>query len=328
MKPHSRLIRGLLAVIALVILNNAYSQSNEFPNRPIKIIVGFAAGGGTDSVARILGKSLGEILGQPIVIDNKPGANGMIANELVSKAPADGYTLLMGAAGPLTISPNFYEKVSFDTLNDYQAIALVGVSPFILTVNSNLNVNSVLELTALAKAQPGKLNYASSGTGGSTHMAGELYKKQAGIVMTHVPYKGLQPAVVDLLSGQVQLVFADPGVVLPLIADKKLKALAMSGSRRSSALPSLPTMAEAGLPDYRAETWYGLVAPAGTDAPIVARLNTAVRTALAIPETKKQFDTIGIDLVPSTSEQFSILIKQDFRKWSLLIKEAGLKLSN
>ena len=320
--------RTTVSTLLLLALCPLAAQAQQYPNRPIKVLVGFAAGGGTDIVARVVGKNLGDVLGQPIVIENKPGASGMIANEIIAKAPADGYSLLVVGAGPMTISPNLLQTPTFDALKDFQPISMFGIAPFVLVVNPSMKVNTVAEFTALAKAQPGKLNFASSGTAGSPHMAGELYKRQAGVDIVHVPYKGLQPAVVDVVAGQVQAVFADLSVVLPLIQGGKLKPLAVTSAKISSFLPNVPTMAEAGLPDYRAETWYGLVAPAGIPAPIVKRLNEAVRIVLASPDIKANLASQGFELVPSTPDEFFGQIRHDYNKWSALIKDAGIKLSN
>ena len=320
--------RTTVSTLLLLALCPLAAQAQQYPNRPIKVLVGFAAGGGTDIVARVVGKNLGDVLGQPIVIENKPGASGMIANEIIAKAPTDGYSLMVVGAGPMTISPNLLQTPTFDALKDFQPISMFGIAPFVLVVNPSMKVNTVAEFTALAKAQPGKLNFASSGTAGSPHMAGELYKRQAGVDIVHVPYKGLQPAVVDVVAGQVQAVFADLSVVLPLIQGGKLKPLAVTSAKRSSFLPNVPTMAEAGLPDYRAETWYGLVAPAGIPAPIVKRLNEAVRIVLASPDIKANLASQGFELAPSTPDEFSGQIRHDYNKWSALIKDAGIKLSN
>jgi tripartite-type tricarboxylate transporter receptor subunit TctC len=318
------LARSLAAVmLACVLASPALGQ--EYPVRPIKIVVTFPAGGGADFVARAIAPKLSEALGQPVVIDNRAGANGGIGNEVVAKSAPDGYTLLLGAAGALTMAPHLYQKLPFDTFKDFEPVSMVGSSPFILTVNPSVPANSVRELTALAKAKPGTLNYGSSGTGGAPHLAGELYRSLAGVDIVHVPYKGLAPAITDLLGGQVQMLFADVGLVAPHIKAGKLKALAVTGRQRASAFPDLPTMIEAGVPGYTAGTWYGILAPAGTPPAIVKRLNSELVKLLATPEIKKQFALQGVEPAGDRPDQFAALIRDDYDKWAKLIKEAKIK---
>jgi tripartite-type tricarboxylate transporter receptor subunit TctC len=252
-----------------------------------------------------------------------------VANEMVAKSAPDGYTLLVAAAGAMTIAPNINANAGFDTFRDFEPIALVVTSPYLLTVNPSVPAKNLAEFTALAKASPGKLNFASAGTGGAPHLAGELYKRMAGVDLVHVPYKGLAPAITDVLGGQVQAVFADINLVLKQIEAGKLKALAITGTQRFAALPDLPTMAEAGLPGYQAQTWYGLVAPAGTPASVIKRLHAEVSKALALPEMRSQFATQGMlpASASATPADFAALIRTDFDKWRKLIKEAGIKAS-
>ena len=321
---------GLWMTMSIALLAAACAPAHEaiaqaYPARPIKLVVTFPAGGGADFVGRIIAGKLTDALGQPVVVDNRAGAGGMIGNEVIAKSPPDGYALLLGAAGALTIAPNLYEKVAFDTLKDFEPVALLASSPFILTVNPSVKVNTLAEVTALARAKPGTLFYGSSGTGGAPHLAGELYKSMTGVNIVHVPYKGLAPAITDLLGGQIQVLFADVGLVLPHIKAGKLKAIAVTGRQRSAAAPEVPTMIEAGLPGYTAGTWYGILAPAGTPVEIVTRLNAESRKALDLPEVKSQLVTQGVDPAPGTPEQFATLIRDDFNKWSKLIKEAKIK---
>jgi tripartite-type tricarboxylate transporter receptor subunit TctC len=303
--------------------------AQDYPSKPIRLIVGFAPGGGTDYVGRAIGQRLSDALGQPVVVENRPGASSMVANEMVAKSAPDGYTLLVAAAGAMTIAPNINANAGFDTFRDFEPIALVVTSPYLLTVNPSVPAKNLAEFTALAKASPGKLNFASAGTGGAPHLAGELYKRMAGVDLVHVPYKGLAPAITDVLGGQVQAVFADINLVLKQIEAGKLKALAITGTQRFAALPDLPTMAEAGLPGYQAQTWYGLVAPAGTPASVIKRLHAEVSKALALPEMRSQFATQGMlpASASATPADFAALIRTDFDKWRKLIKEAGIKAS-
>jgi tripartite-type tricarboxylate transporter receptor subunit TctC len=320
------MVLGSLATLLLVTASISAAVAQGYPNKPIRLVVTFPAGGGADFVARAIAPKLSEALGQPVVIDNRAGANGGIGNEIVAKSPPDGYTLLLGAAGALTIAPHLYEKLPFDTFKDFDPVSLVGSSPFILTVNPSVPASSLQELTALAKAKPATLNFGSSGTGGAPHLAGELYKSLAGVNLVHVPYKGLAPAITDLLGGQVQVLFADVGLVAPHIKAGKLKALAVTGTQRSSAVPDIPTMIEAGLPGYSAGTWYGILAPAGTPASVTAKLNAALVSLLATTEIKTQFAGQGIDPAGDRPEQFATLIRDDYDKWARLIREAKIKV--
>ena len=316
----------LATVLAVALAPGAPSAlAQAFPTKPIKVVVTFPAGGGADFVARAIAPRLTESLGQSVVVDNRAGAGGNIGAEAVAKSPPDGYTLLLGAAGTMTISPNLYDKVPFDTFRDFDPIGLAGSSPFVLVANPAVAANTLAELTAFAKANPGKLNYGSSGNGGAPHLAGELYKSMAGINIVHVPYKGLAPAITDLLGGQVQLLFADVGLVAQHVKSGKLKAIAMTGRQRSAGLPEVPTMIEAGLPGYQAGTWYGLFAPAGTPKEIVTRVNADLVRIVATPEIRSQFALQGIEPGGDRPEQFATLNRDDYTKWGKLIKEANIK---
>ena len=323
MKPILRTaIRNLLAAALVLAAGGAAAQA--YPSKPVKLIVGFAPGGGTDLVGRAIASKLADAMGQPFVVENKPGASGTLSADLVAKSPADGYTLLVSAAGILTIAPNF-NKVTFDTFRDFEHVALVVTSPFVVVTNPTLGVKTLAEFNALAKAKPGTINFGSSGTGGAPHLSGELYKRLAGVNIVHVPYKGLAPALADLLGGQIQASFADVNLVLKHVEAGKLRALAVTGSKRFSVMPDVPTVSEAGVPGYRAETWYGLSAPAGTPPAIVARLYAEVRKAVDSPELQKQFVTQG--LVPSTltSAEYAALVREDYNKWAKVIAEANIQ---
>lgn len=319
---HSFFLRVVLAGALALISVGAAAQA--WPSKPVKFIVGFAPGGGTDLVGRAIASKLGDALGQPVVVENKPGASGTLSAELVAKSPADGYTLLVTAAGILSIAPNF-DKVGYDTFKDFEHIALFVTSPYVLVANPSVPARSLGELNALAKAKPASLNFGSSGTGGAPHLAGELYKRLAGIDLVHVPYKGLAPALSDLLGGQIQLSFADVNLVLKHVEAGKLRALAITGGKRFAGLPDVPTVAEAGVAGYRAETWYGLSAPAGTPRAIVQRLYAEARKAVDAPDLQQRFQSQG--LIPSTltSAEYAALIAEDHAKWSKLIREAGIK---
>jgi tripartite-type tricarboxylate transporter receptor subunit TctC len=302
------------------------AQAQAYPQRPIRLIVPFAAGGGTDFVARTAAPAMAEALGQPIVIDNRGGANGVIGTEMVASAEPDGYTLLLGAAGTLVVAPHLQSNLPFETMKDFAPISLLGTSPFVVSVHPSLPVRNIEELIALAKSQPGKLTFGSSGTGGAPHLATELFKSMSGVDMVHVPYKGLAPAVTDLLGGQIQVLFADVGLVLPHIRTGKVKALAVSSGKRSSTLPDLPTVDEAGVRGYAAGTWYGLLAPASTPPAIVARISKEAVTALQLPDIRKRFAAQGTEPAANSPEEFRKHIEGEYAKWGKVIKDARIEL--
>lgn len=316
----------LTALFAIQFAVAAPALAQAWPAKPIKLIVTFAAGGGADFVGRAIGTKLSESLGQPVVVDNRAGGGGLIGNEAVAKAASDGYTLLLGAAGPLTVAPHLYKKIGYDTLKDLVPVALIASTPFVLVVNPSVPANTVGELTALVKSSPGKLNFGSSGTGGAPHLAGELYTTMAGVRMVHAPYKGLAPAITDLLGGHIQVLFADTGLVLPYIKAGKLKALAVTGQQRTALLPDVPTMKEAGLTGYQAGSWYGILAPAGTPAAIINRINSDVHAALGQADLQKQLVTQGMEAASTTPEQFGAVLREDYNKWGKLISDANIKL--
>jgi len=317
--------RAWIALCALSMPWALTAAAQTWPDHPIKLVVTFPAGGGADFVGRALAPKLTEALGQSVVVDNRGGANGAIGNAVVSHSPPDGYTLLLGAAGSLTIAPHLYEKLDFDSFKDYAPVALVGSSPFVLAVNPGVPVKTVAELTAYAKSNPGKLNAGSSGTGGAPHLALELYKSITGAQIVHVPYKGLAPAITDLLGGQVQVLFADVGLIAPHLKAGTLRALAVTGAQRTPSLPDLPTMQEAGVPGYTAGTWYGVLAPAGTPPAIVNRLNAEINKALAAPQLRSQFAEQSVNAAGGKPEDFAALIRQDYDKWGKLIREGNIK---
>ncbi len=317
-------ILGAMLAVSLACVTPAHSQT--WPSKPIKLIVTFAAGGGADFVGRAIGSKLTESLGQSVVVDNRAGGGGLIGNEAVAKAAPDGNTLLLGAAGPLTVAPHLYKKIGYDTLKDLIPVSLIASTPFVLVVHPAVPANNLGELTTLAKRSPGKLTFGSSGTGGAPHLAGELYNSMASVDLVHAPYKGLAPAINDLLGGHIQVLFADTGLVLPHIKAGKLKALAVTGRQRTALLPEVPTMIEGGLRDYEAGSWYGILAPASTPASIIARINSDVLTALAQADIQKQLVAQGMETVNMSPEQFSSVLRNDYNKWGKLIKDANIKL--
>ena len=300
------------------------SHAADYPTKPIRMIVGFAPGGGTDTTARAIANKLTDLLGQQVIIDNRPGAAGNIATELVSNANPDGYTLLMGTIAALAINPSLYTtKLPFDSIKDFAPIIQAVDSTNILSLHPSVAANSVKELIALAKTKP--LNYGSSGVGGTGHLAGELFNTMAGTKMSHVPYKGGGPAMIDLISGQVQLVFATAASAVPHIKSGKIKGIAVTTIKRSALMPNIPTIAESGLPRFDANNWYGLLAPAGTPRPIIMRLNTDVKKVLAMPDVKEFLFNQGLDPAPGTPEEFGAYIKSEMTKWAKVVKDSGAK---
>ncbi len=319
----TRSLASSLLALALLALGGAVSAQN-YPDRPVRVVNGFAAGGGSDILLRTLLPKWSELIGQSIVVDYRTGAGGNVAMEAVAKAPADGYTLLMGSPG-LATNSSLYGNLTFDPLRDFAPVSLVGTVPNVLVVHPSLNVSSVRELIALAKAQPGKLNDASPGTGTSLHLAAELFKLSAGVDIVHVPYKGGGQAQTDVVAGQVQVMFNVLPSALPLIKSGRLKALAVTSRTRSEALPDVPTMIEAGVADYTAVTWNGIVAPAGTPPAVIRKLNEALVATVRAPETREQFAKIGQEQAWSTPEEFAAFIRDETVKWRRVIQAAGIK---
>ena len=301
---------------------SAFAQS--YPARPIRMIVAYPPGGGTDIVGRMMGQKLGENLGQTVVVDNRGGATGNIGTEIAARATADGYTLLMGNVAPNAINVSLFKKLPFDPVKDFAPVSLVAVTPNILVVQPSSPVKTVKDLIALAKSKPGTLNFPSAGVGSSSHLAGEMLKSMAGIDMVHVPYKGGGPALVALLSGQVQLMFATLPAAMPHVKSGKLRPVAVTTSHRSQALPELPTIAESGVPGYEAATWYGLLAPAGTPKAIVDRLHAEIVKILAT-DTRQRLAAQGFEPAGTTPAEFAGYIKSEIVKWGKVIKDAGIR---
>ena len=272
----------------------ARAQDVAYPNRPIKMLVGFGAGGGTDIAARIMAQKMSEILGQSIVVENRTGASGMIAAEDEAKSAPDGYTLMMGSQTTYAVAPNLYRKVTLDAAKEFAGVAMTGASPLVLVVNPSFAAHSVKDVIAMAKADPGKINFGTGGLGTTPHMTAELFQYTAGIKMVHVAYRGEAPAINDLLAGQIPLMFANLSAVMGNLKAGTVRALAVTGAHRSPSAPDIPTVAEAALPEFEAETWWGIVAPAGTPRAILAKLNAAALKALADADTEKRFADLGM----------------------------------
>lgn len=298
----------------------------QYPNKPVKIVVPFPAGGTTDILARAIGAELQKSLGQPFVIENRAGAGGNIGSDAVAKAPADGYTLLMGTVGTHAINVTLYPKMPYDAVKDFAPVSLVAGVPNVLIAAPSFAPNTVKEVIDAAKKEPGKLTFASSGNGTSIHLSGELFKLMSGTQMTHVPYKGSSAALPDVMSGQVNIMFDNAPSAMPHIKGGKLKALAVTSATRSPALPNVPTVAEAGLAGFEASSWFGVLAPAGTPKEIVDRLSREIARSLATPEMKERLAAQGADSVGSTPEKFSDHIKAEIDKWAKVVRASGAKV--
>ncbi|MCW5689183.1 MAG: tripartite tricarboxylate transporter substrate binding protein [Pseudolabrys sp.] len=316
-------LRVLFAAI-LTLLSTSIVSAQDFPDRSIKLIVPFPAGGPNDVIARVVSQRMSEILKQTIVIENRGGQGGVLGTNAVAMAKPDGYTIAISSAGALAISPHM-EKVAYETLKDLAPVTLVAKVPEMLVVATSVKANNMSELIALAKSQPGKLNFASSGPGSLPHLAGELLKLKAKIDIVHVPYRGAAPAVNDLLGQQVQMVFLDLPVLLPQVKAGKLRPIAIGAEKRAPSAPDVPTTAEAGLPGLLTENWYGMVAPAKTPPDIIAKLNKAAVEAMKDPTVIEKLSSQGAILVGNTPDEFRAFIESDTKKWADVIKEAGVK---
>ena len=314
-------VMAMFAAACAVAATTAWAQS--YPTKPIRIVVPQLPGGGNDTIARMVAQKLTVALKQQVVADNRPGAGGLIAAELVAKSAPDGYTLLLANVATMAIIPNVQKKVPYDPVKDFEAVSLVASAPLLVVVHPSLPVTSVKQLIALAKAKPGQLNYASNGVGSSTHLATEMFKMMTGTKMVHVPYKGLSAATTDLMSGQVQVMFSSAVAMMPQVKAGRLRAIAMTGAKRSPAIPDVPTVAEAGVPDYEAGSWYGICAPAGTARPIVDQLSREIAVAVKSPDVIERLALEGVIPVGSTPEQFGAYIKRELAHVRDVVKASG-----
>ena len=330
MKAHRHYISIGIASAALLLAAVASAAAQEdpakYPSRPIHIVVGFTPGGGNDLIARIVGQKLSEDLGQPVIIDNKPGAGAIVATEYVAKSAPDGYTLLVGASGAMSINPAVYAKLSYDPVRDFIPISELGSFPLILIVNASSPFKSVAELVAYAKANPGKLTFAHTGPGGLPHMTGELFNALAGVDLLGVSYKSGGESVAAVLGHQVDMTFETVTILLPLIRDGKLRALAITSRERTPLAPDLPTMIEAGVPNYEVTSFNGIVAPAGTPAPVVNLLNKTINEGLQTPENKNTIAHLGAISNPGSPQEFAAFIAAQHRKWLQVAKSAHISV--
>jgi len=313
--------RGLIAAVLF-----AFGLScHAFPDKPVRFVIGFTPGGPSDILARAVGQKLAERWGQQVVVENRPGAGGNLAAEAVAKSAPDGHTWLLGNNSILATNQSLYRQLPYDPVKDFAPVALVAVQPNILVVHPDVKANSVSELISLAKQNPGKLNYASSGAGAAAHLAGELFKTMAGVDIVHVPYKGAQPALTDLIAGHAQLMFATSASVIPYMKAGRLRALAVTTAQRSPSVPDLPTVAEAGLPGFEATTWHGVVVPAATSPALVQRLNQDINAALKEKDLSERLAGLGAEVVTGTPREFADYIAREIPRWSKVVRDSGAR---
>jgi tripartite-type tricarboxylate transporter receptor subunit TctC len=324
-RTYFAILRTTLVAAALACVATA-SFGQGFPEKPIRLVIGFTSGGPSDILARALGQKLGERWNQQVVIENRPGAGGNVAAEAVAKSAPDGYTWLLGNNSILATNQSLYGRLGYDPVKDFAPVSLVAVQPNILVVHPDVRAHSVAELILLAKKSPGKLNYASSGAGAAAHLAGELFKAMAGVDLVHVPYKGAQPALTDVIAGQVQVMFATSASVIPFIKAGKLRALAVTTARRSASAPDLPTVSEAGVPGFEAITWHGVVVPAATPGPLVERLNRDIVAVLRLHDLRERLAMLGAEVIAGTPAEFADYIAGEIPKWAKVVRDSGARI--
>ena len=319
--------RSAIFFFALTLtLTAAAAAAQDYPSKPIRFIVPFPPGGGNDTMARTVGQKLTEAFGQQVVIDNRAGAGGIIGADMAAHSAPDGYTLFLGGVGSHGTNPNLNAKLPYDPVRDFAPISLIASAPMVVVVHPSVPAKSLGELIKLAKAKPGTLNFASNGTGGSSHLAAELFKMMAGVDIVHVPYKGLAPALIDLLSGQVQLMFSSTVAIIPQVRSGKLRALATTGARRLPALPDIPTAAEAGVAGCETGSWYGVLAPAGTPRAIIDKLNREIVKITQMPDVRERLAAEGAEPAGNSPEEFAAYIKRELARWNKVIKQARIRL--
>ena len=309
---------------AAVLIAQASVPVEGYPSRPVRLIVPFPPGGGNDTIARLMGQKLAPVLGQQMLVDNRPGAGGTIGAELAARSPPDGYTLFLAGVASHGINPNLRRQLPYDPVRDFSGVSLIASAPLLVVVHPSLPATSIKQLVALAKAKPGAINFASNGTGGSSHLAAELFMMMTGTALVHIPYKGLSPALTDLLSGQVQLMFSSAVSMLPQVKAGRLRAIAMTGAKRSQAIPDIPTVAEAGIPGYETGSWYGIVAPAKTPRPVIERLSREIATATRSAEISGRLVDEAVIPIGSTAEEFDAHIRRELARWAKVIAKARI----
>ncbi len=322
---HRVLRRAAIALMLVALFVAIPASAQQFPTKPIKIIVPFAPGGPNDILARLVGQKLNELWNQAVVIENRGGAGGTIGIEVAVKSPGDGYTLAMGGSSNLAIAPGLYAKLPYDPLRDLAPVCNVAIVPYALAINPRVPAKNVKELVAIAKSKKARLSYGSSGSGSVSSLAAEMLKAATGSDIVHVPYKGTAPALTDVIAGQIDMMLADYATIEPFAKVGKLRVLAVAGSRRLALAPDLPTIAEAGIKGYAVDVWFGIVAPAGTPKEIVAKLNAAIAGGINAPDARQRFAELGYQAIGDTPEQFGATIKNDIEKFGRAIKSAGIK---
>ncbi len=321
------LAQAVVIVSVVLAAMPSLATAQAYPAKPIRWISPWPAGGANDIFSRAIGQKIGESLGQQVLVDNRPGAAGTIGTDIAAKAPADGYTLVMGSSPTHAIAPALYPALPYDPLRDFSAVTLVGSVPNVLVLHPSVPAKTVKEFIAVAKARPGKLNFASTGNGTSQHLSAELFKFMAGLDMVHIPYKGTAPALTELVAGQVDLAFENMPALIPHIQAGRLRALAVTTTKRSAVMPELPTIAEAALPGYDASVWFGVFAPAGTPRPVVDRLHGEILKALQTQDLKSRMVAMGTDVSGIGPDDFSAYVRKEIPKWANLVKAAGVKVS-
>jgi tripartite-type tricarboxylate transporter receptor subunit TctC len=321
------LAQAVVIVSVVLAAMPSLATAQAYPAKPIRWISPWPAGGANDIFSRAIGQKIGESLGQQVLVDNRPGAAGTIGSDIAAKAPADGYTLVMGSSPTHAIAPALYPALPYDPLRDFSAVTLVDSVPNVLVLHPSVPAKTVKEFIAVAKARPGKLNFASTGNGTSQHLSAELFKFMAGLDMVHIPYKGTAPALTELVAGQVDLAFENMPALIPHIQAGRLRALAVTTTKRSAVMPELPTIAEAALPGYDASVWFGVFAPAGTPRPVVDRLHGEILKALQTQDLKSRMVAMGTDVSGMGPDDFSAYVRKEIPKWANLVKAAGVKVS-
>ena len=322
-----QLSKYIVTIITTFLALASYNAlADDYPNRPVKVIVPFAAGGGADIVARAVFQKVSTQLGQPFIIDNKGSAGGIIGSDSVAKAPPDGYTLLLGQTGPNAINPALFTKIPYDPIKDFSPIIQLTSYPYVLAVNLNLPEKNLAELVAFAKTHPGIITFSTAGNGSSAQLAAELFMKASKIQMTHVPYKGAGPALMDAVAGVVSMTFGDAGSSTPMVLDNRIRAIAVTSKNRSRLLPAVPSVAESGYPGFEAVAWHGILAPAKTPPAIIKKLNQEIAKVLKDPEIRARFSKDGLEIVGGSPEDFSIYIKAEVDKWGKVVRESNIKI--
>lgn len=322
----TRLIRTLVLTLLAAVGVTALAQEAGWPSRPVRLVVTFPPGGSSDAAARIVAPKLAERLGQPVVVENRPGAGGGVGLDLVAKAAPDGYTIVLASAGGLTANPSLYKKLAYDPAKDFAPITLFGTSPFVLLASADVPVANVGDVLRLARAQPGRLSYASGGNGTAMHLSGELMKSMGKAYILHIPYRGSGPALMAVLGGETQLAIADITTASAQIKSGRVKALGVLSRERSALAPDIPTLQESGLPGFESAGWFGILAPAATPASVVQRLNAEITAVLRSPDVRERFAAAGLEPLPSTPEAMATLMKTETVKWAKVIKESGASI--